>query len=149
MGILSLLCVSFCLFCFFCTVTDFSAAKKGSRVTFCMRVSLLPDRSSPLLKVKGQGHRRQKTRLELRSLTRLAYEWYAPLLLRRRRASAFAGGRGVISAVAYSEARNCGRRRRLRPYGGICVSQTCLTHLLWFLATGSRHNEHIQMKFGV
>ena len=40
-GLLSLLCV-FCLFfLFLCTVTDFSAAKKGNGVKFCMRVGLL------------------------------------------------------------------------------------------------------------
>jgi len=36
-----------------------------------------PDRSSPILEVKGQGHQGQKMRLALRSPTQLAYEWYA------------------------------------------------------------------------
>jgi len=39
MGILSLLCVILSFFC--STVTDFSAAEKGTGVKFCTRVGLL------------------------------------------------------------------------------------------------------------
>jgi len=40
-GIHSLLCVILFVFCFFCTVTDFSAMEKGRGVKFCPRVGLL------------------------------------------------------------------------------------------------------------
>jgi len=52
-GILSLLCVFFV--CFFCTVTDFSAAEKDRGVKFCM-LAYYPDRSfSLLVKFSSRG----------------------------------------------------------------------------------------------
>jgi len=92
-------------------ITDFSAAERVWGVKFShacwptIRIGLLP---FPRSKVKGQGHQGQKTRLALRSPTRFLYEWYAPWPLRRRRTSAFAGGRGVTLAAACTEARNWG-----------------------------------------
>jgi len=56
---------------------DFSAAEKARGMKFCMHVSLLCGQVFFPLEVKGQGHRGQKTRLALRSPTRLPYEWYA------------------------------------------------------------------------
>ena len=53
-------CLSFCLFV--CTVTDFSAAEKGSGVKFLHPCYYL-DRSSPILEVKGQGHLGRKMRI--------------------------------------------------------------------------------------
>jgi len=44
---------------------------------FACVLTYYPDRSSPILEIKGQGHQGQKMRLALRSPTRLAYEWYA------------------------------------------------------------------------
>jgi len=63
---LSLLCV-FVFLCFlfaFCTVTDLSAAKIDRGVKFCMYVlAYYPDRSSPILEVKGQLTRDKKMRI--------------------------------------------------------------------------------------
>jgi len=77
---------------FVCTVMHFSAAEKDRGVKLCMRVQYYPDRSSPILEVKGQGHQGQK-RGHMR--------------------------RGLVGS------QNWGRRRRVRPYGGIYVLQAC------------------------
>jgi len=92
---------------FLCTVTDFSAVEKARGVKFCMRVGILSGHIlSPFGGQRSRSPRTKKRRLLLRSPTRLLYEWYAWLLLRCRRTSTFAGGRGVTSAAACSEARN-------------------------------------------
>jgi len=99
----------YCLFCLlfvFCTVTDFSAAEKARGVKLCMRVGLL---SGQVFSPFGE-------------------DWLA---------GSHAGG-GISRAgrlrrvMSVSQLRrqslgigNWGRRRRVRPYGGVCVLQAC------------------------
>jgi len=47
---------SFVIFCFFCTVTDFSAVEKARGVKFCMHVGLLSGHVfSPLVNIGSRG----------------------------------------------------------------------------------------------
>ena len=62
-----------------------------------------PDRCSPIWEVKGQGHQGQK-----RGYTRRV----GHIIYRHLR-------RGSVGSRIW------GRRRRVRPYGGICVLQAC------------------------
>ena len=92
-------CVCVCV----CTVTDFSAAEKNRSVKFCMPVGLL----------SGQ-----------------VFSPFSELLL-----AGSHGGGGITSGMNGSSgstawehgmgSQNCGRRRFLRPYWGICVLQAC------------------------
>jgi len=99
------LCVCHFLFVchFVCTVTDFSAAKKARGVKLCTRVGLLCEQ---VFSPSGE-------------------HWLA----------GSHGGGGIISGMNRSGGRaasghgmgiwNWGRRRCLRPYGGVCVLQAC------------------------
>ena len=136
---------------FLCTVTDFSAAEKARGMKFCM---LVQDRSSPILvnfgleqlntRSFGQflhiapGKRnlvydRQVHKSHLGTKTCKEARWGFGIGCRG------SAGHSELSVAACTEAcqgiqnyargsvgiRNWGRRRRLRPYGGICVLQTC------------------------
>jgi len=111
MGILSLLCVFW--FFFVCTVTDFSAAEKDSGLKLCMRVRLLSGMSFShfgelwLPGSHGGG-----------ITSGMSY-----IHLPCTRALQFAPGSSVQQGSVYI--RNWGRRRIVRPYGGICVLQAC------------------------
>jgi len=117
MGYLVYCVFVFCLFCLFvivCTVrpTNFSAAEKDSGVKLCTLVRLLSGMSSfhfgelwlagshggALLPVCTGATRRLPARL---------------------------GEQSELSAVARCGSRNWGRRRRVRPYDGICILQVC------------------------
>jgi len=87
-----------CLF-FVCTVTDFSAAEKDRGVKFCVRVRLLPGQVFSHLVNFGSrgvtvGHYFRDVRIDA---------------LVMRRLPARLGGQSELG----------GRRRRVRPYGGI------------------------------
>jgi len=101
-GILSLLCLSFCLF-FLCTITDFSAAEKARGVKFCMSVGLL---SGQVFSPFGE-------------------HWLA----RSHEGGGLTNGMNVSAGSCASEhgmgIRNWRLRRCLRPYGGIYVLQAC------------------------
>ena len=124
-GTLSLLSVILFLF----TVTDFSAAEKYSGVKVCMHVRLLS--GQVFSRYGGQRSRSPGTKNVLSAAkphpasVRMVCPRYKWLLLRHRWTSAFRGGRGVTSAVACTEARNWGRRCRLRPCGGASVLEAC------------------------
>ena len=116
----SLLCLSF--FCLFvCMVTDFSAAEKGRGVKFCMRVGLLSGQIFSLL-VKF-GSRESRRRHYFRNFPPNWVPWtslhpIAPMGIQNW--VTWLDGHSELGAVAL-----------LRPYGGICVLQACLTHLLF------------------
>jgi len=91
--------------------------------------------------------------LSLRSPTRLPYEWYARATSRcccgaNGRAHLVAGEGWVTSAVVCTEARNWGRWRRLRPYGGICLLQACW-RICFFLVDGYEYSWSLCGCFGV
>jgi len=90
----------FCLFV--CTVTDFSTAEKDRGLKFCMRVVLAyyPDRSSPLLVNFGSRESRGGITFWVRQTGELCK----------------GHGMGI---------RSWGRRRCIKPYGGICILQAC------------------------
>jgi len=90
----------FCLF--LCTVTDFSAPEKDRGVKFCMCVVLL----------SGQ-----------------VFSPFGELLLAGSHGGGITSGMNGSSGSCASERgmgiRNWGRRRCLKPYGGICILQAC------------------------
>jgi len=108
-------------FCFFCTVTDFSAAEKDRGAwNFACVLAYYPDRSSPIWrsKVKGQDHQGQKNALSAAN----GRPQLGPYTLTPQCAEA-AHRRTVV--VGRWGIRNWGWRRCLRPCGGICVLQAC------------------------
>ena len=153
-GILSLLCV--CHFvCFFVQLPISQRRKKiGARNFFGMCVGLLS--GHVLSHFGGQRSRSPgtKTCLALRSPTWLAYEWYALAASgccgsadgrahflasegwhRWRRAPRLVRRFAITHEARSVGSRNWGRRRRLRPYGGICVLQACWCTCLYFINT--------------
>jgi len=91
---------------FFCMVTDFSVAETDRGVKVCMRVGLLSGQVfSPLVNFGSRG----VTGAALLSGMYVATD--------------------TILGCGWTEgwwgSRNCGRRRCLRPYGGICILQAC------------------------
>jgi len=98
---------------FYPTVADFSAAEKDRSVNFACVLDCYPDRSSPVMEVKGQKSRSpgQKTRLALPTPTRVRANGMRSLQaaysssVQQRLTRAFPGGRGVTSVAACTEAR--------------------------------------------